>query len=78
MGLFVLSSQSSYTKLLNQDKTIAWDLYSPASIKWQIKGDGYQCASSNESSVIVIEQTLVWLGFSQYFKSNFGKYYVGP
>ena len=74
---YIEINQSSYTKLLNQDKDIAWDLFSPASIKWQIKGDGYQCASSNEASVIAIEQTLVWLGFSQYFKSNFGKYYVG-
>jgi len=75
---YIEINQSSYTKLLNQGKDIAWDLYSPASIEWQIKGDGYQCASSNEASVIAIEQTLVWLGFSQYFKSNFGKYYVGP
>ena len=71
-------SQTSYTKLLNQDKDIAWDLFSPADIKWQIKGDAYQCTTSNEASITSIEQTLRWIGFSQYFKSNFGKYYVGP
>ena len=75
---YIEINQSSYTKLLNQDKDIAWDLFTPASIKWQIKGDGYQCASSNEASVSSIEQTLRWIGFPQYFKSNFGKYYVGP
>ena len=69
---------TSYTKLLNQDKDIAWDLFSPADIKWQIKGDAYQCTTSNEASITSIEQTLRWIGFSQYFKSNFGKYYVGP
>jgi hypothetical protein len=74
---YIEINQSSYTKLLNKDKDIAWDLYSPATIKWQIKGDGYQCASSNQASVTLIERTLGWLGFSQYFKSNFGKYYVG-
>jgi len=66
--------QATYTKLSNQDKDIAWDLYSPAQIKWQITGDSSQIYTSNLASAQYIESTENWAGFSQYFKNKFTKY----
>lgn len=74
---YIEINQATYTKLFNQDKDIAWDLYSPAEIKWQLTGDPTQVSNSNLASITYIESTQNWVGFSQYFKNNFLKYYVG-
>jgi hypothetical protein len=66
----------SYTKLLNKDPMIAWDLYSPACVKWQIKGNSEHVASSNLSQILLVETTQNWVGFSQYFKSNYNKFFI--
>lgn len=67
----------TYTQLSTQDPRIAWDLYTPASVLWQIQGDKNTVYASNQSSVYLIEKTQTWYGFSQYFKGDFLKYYLG-
>jgi len=72
---YIEIDQYFYTKLLNQDKDVAWDLYSPAYIQWQLTGESSQVYSSNLALANNIENTDKWVGFSQYFKNNFTKYY---
>lgn len=72
---YIEINKSFFTKLSNQDKDVAWDLYTPTSIQWQLTGDTTQVHNSNLSSVSYIESTQGWLGFPQYFKNNFTKYY---
>jgi hypothetical protein len=67
----------TYTQLSIKDPQIAWDLYTPASVIWQIQGDKNTVYASNQSSVYLIEKTQTWYGFSQYFKGDFLKYYLG-
>jgi hypothetical protein len=67
----------TYTQLSSRDPRIAWDLYTPASVLWQIQGDKNTVYASNQSSVYLIEKTQTWYGFSQYFKGDFLKYYLG-
>lgn len=69
-------SQTSYTKLKNQDPSIAFDLYSGVSLSWLIKGPPEQVPSINASSVSRVASQNNWLGFSQYFK-NYSQYYLG-
>ena len=38
-NLYIEINKEQFTKLQNRDKTIAWDLYTPLQIIWQIKGD---------------------------------------
>ena len=66
----------TYTQLSTQDPHIAWDLYTPASVLWQIQGDKNTVYVSNQASVYSIEKKLQWYGFSQYFQGQFLKYYL--
>jgi hypothetical protein len=67
----------TFTLLSTQSPQIAWDLYTPASVLWQIQGDKNTVYASNQASVYLIEKNLQWYGFSQYFKGDFLKYYLG-
>ena len=69
-------SQTSFTKLKDQDPSMAFDLYSGVSLSWLIKGSPEQVSSINASSVSQVASQNNWLGFSQYFK-NYSHYYVG-
>jgi len=66
----------TFKKLTYKDSQIAWDLYNPVSLIWQIAGNKEQVYKSNKASAIAIEQNLKWYGFSQYFQDKFLKYYV--
>ena len=70
-------SLDTYTQLSTKNQQIAWDLYTPASVLWQIQGDKNTVYASNQSSVYLVEKTQTWYGFSQYFKGDFLKYYLG-
>lgn len=66
----------TYTQLSTQNPQIAWDLYTPVSLTWQIQGDKNSVYASNQSSVYLVEKNQNWYGFSQYFKGDFLKYYL--
>jgi hypothetical protein len=68
---------NTYNKLKAKDPKIAWDLYNPVQIIWLIQGNQEQVYNSNKGSVISIEQNKGWISFSQYFKNDFSKYYLG-
>ena len=69
--------KETHTKLQAKDPKIAWDLYEPASLLWVIKGNQETVFNTNKTSVFKIEQNQKWNGFSQYFKENYLKYYLG-
>jgi hypothetical protein len=66
----------TYDKLSSRDNQIAWDLYSPASLTWRIKGTQEQVFNSNKGAAISLERNLRWAGFSQYFRDRFLQYYL--
>jgi len=68
---------NTFTLLSTKSSQIAWDLYTPASVLWQIQGNKNTTYASNQASVSLIEKNLQWYGFSQYFKGDFLKYYLG-
>jgi hypothetical protein len=69
--------KETYDQLKAKDSKIAWDLYEPASLLWVIKGTQETVFNTNKTSVFKIEQNQKWHGFSQYFKENYSKYYLG-
>jgi hypothetical protein len=73
---YIEISKETYTQLNSKNPQIAWDLYNPISLIWQITGNKNQVYASNRASAIAIEQNLKWYGFSQYFQDKFLKYYV--
>ena len=69
-------NKATFQSIMSKSPQIAWDLYSAASLTWHIKGDREKVYTVNESLVSHLETTNKWWGFSQYFKSNFSKYYI--
>ena len=75
--IYIEISKAIFTQLSTKSPDIAWDLYDPISLLWQIKGNKEQVYKSNKTSVQLIEQRNKWYGFSQYFKDKYLKYYLG-
>jgi len=73
--LYFETSQMFYDRINSQDSTVAYDLYSVASLNWYILGDPSQNANQNISQVNQVTNTKGWLGFSQYFQGDFTKYF---
>jgi hypothetical protein len=70
-------NQSTYSQLKAKSSQIAWDLYTPIDTLWYMKGDREKVYNTNKNLISLIEQKQKWYGFSQYFKEDFSKYYVG-
>jgi hypothetical protein len=75
--IYLEINKETFTKLANQSPSIAWDLYTPKGITWQIKGNQEQTYLANKNNVMLLEQRQKWYGFSQYLKEDFLKYYLG-
>jgi hypothetical protein len=69
-------NKDTFQAIMSKNPQIAWDLYSAASLTWYIKGDREKVYTVNESLVSHLETTNKWWGFSQYFKSDFSKYFI--
>jgi hypothetical protein len=65
-----------FTKLNSKDSQAAWDLYTPVSIKWIIKGDINVVNATNSANVNIAARNNNFNGFNQFFKS-YSQYYVG-
>jgi hypothetical protein len=75
-NLYIEINKEQFTKFQNKDIDVAWDLYTPKQVLWQIKGDKTQTYNANKNNVSLIEQRDKWYGFTQYFKDRFLKYYL--
>ena len=73
---YIEISKTTFNQLYTKSQEIAWDLYTPISILWQIKGDKNKIYVSNKALTESIETKFKWYGFSQYFQGKFLKYYV--
>jgi hypothetical protein len=70
-------NKNTYDLLSTNNNSIAWDLYSAIYIMWYLTGNKDTVFKANKGLVDVTERTKKWYGFSQYFKGDFLKYYLG-
>ena len=75
--IYIEVSKETFDLLRYQDPKIAWELYSPLSVLWQIKGNKEKTYTANKNNIAILEQRNKWYGFSKYFKEDFLKYYLG-
>jgi len=75
--IYIEIDQKTFTLLKRNDPTIAWDLYTPQIVLWQIRGDKEKTYLANKNNITLIESRQKWYGFSQYLKKDYTKYYVG-
>ena len=65
----------TYNKLSFKNPTIAFDLYNPISLPWNLVGEEKQVFESNKKIVGLVERRNNWYGFTSYFKDNWLQYY---
>lgn len=68
----------THDKLKSKQQDIAWDLYTPISTLWYIKGNKEQTYKANKGLISLIERDQKWYGFTQWFQDKFLKYYLEP
>ena len=74
--IYIEIDKITYNKLLQQDPTIAFDLYNTISLLWGLIGKEEQVYQSNKKIVELAERKNNWYGFTSYFKQEFSKYYL--
>ena len=74
--IYIEIDKITYNKLLQQDPTIAFDLYNTISLPWNLTGDKKQVYQSNKNIVELVERENNWYGFTSYFQKDFSKYYL--
>lgn len=74
--IYIEVSKETYNKFINQDPKVAFDLYNPISLPWNLTGDEKQVYQSNKNIVELVERENNWYGFTSYFQKDFSKYYL--
>ena len=59
---YIEINKDTFNKLQSQDKSIAWDLYTPTSLTYNLNSRSFYLSPS------IIESRLGWIGFSKYAK----------
>jgi hypothetical protein len=72
---YIEIDKETHDKLKIKDSQIAWDLYEPQLIVWQISGDEEGTFLANKSNIALLEKHQKWYGFSQYLKEDYLKYH---
>jgi hypothetical protein len=73
---YIEINKETHDKLKIKDSQIAWDLYEPQLIVWQISGDKEKTFLANKNNIALLEKRQKWYGFSQYLKEDYLKYYL--
>jgi hypothetical protein len=73
---YIEIDKNTYSQLLSKSPQIAWDLYTPLTTLWYLKGEKEKVYTINKNLITLIEKNQKWYGFSQYFKDQFSKYYL--
>ena len=71
-----MENLKKFGKFVNEDLTVALDLYNPISLPWNLTGDEKQVYQSNKNIVELVERENNWYGFTSYFQKDFSKYYL--
>jgi len=75
--IYLEIDKQTFTDLSSRSSKIAWDLYTPLTTVWYIKGNKETTYKANKGLISVIEQRQKWYGFSKYLKEDYLKYYLG-
>jgi hypothetical protein len=65
----------TYQNYVNQVNGVQWQLYLPITIPWELTGDYDSVYNTNRNIVLLKESTLKVIGFAQYFRNQFTKYF---
>ena len=69
--IYIEISKETYTKFNTKDSKVAFDLYNVIFIPWDLERNN-NSRLTNKNMVEIIERNNEWVGFSFYFRGNFG------
>ena len=72
---FIEVDKTQYTKYLNRDENVAYQLYQPISLPWVISGDRNDVYNVNKRTVERTQQQQQIPGFKSYFKEKYDQFY---
>tara|TARA_R110000803_G_scaffold99458_1_gene167534 strand:+ start:7609 stop:8223 length:615 start_codon:yes stop_codon:yes gene_type:complete len=72
---YIEISQQEFTKYLNKEENVSWQLYTPFSIPWEIAGDRSKVYKVNKATVERTQSNLQLVGLTSYFKNKYNQYY---
>jgi len=72
---FIEVNKEQYTKYLDKDENVAYQLYQPISFPWDLTGDRNDTYRVNEATVSRVERDNKLPGFKSYFKGRFDQFY---
>jgi hypothetical protein len=64
---YIEISKNMFLMFQNKDSKVAWDLYTPVSVQWAIKGTNVE--STNSYNINMAARKANFIGFSQFFKN---------
>ena len=72
---YIEVNEETYNKILSQDKSWLWEMYTPFKIDWFIKGDEREVYNINKNLVSITEDRIGKRGLQEFLKNNFSKYW---
>lgn len=72
---FIEINKTQYDKYLSKDPQVAYQLYTPFSIPWEISGDRNKVYNTNKNTVERIEKQQQLWGLKSYFKDRYTQFY---
>ena len=72
---FIEINKTQYDKYLSKDPQVAYQLYIPFTIPWEISGDRNNVFNINKNTVERIEQRQQLWGLKSYFKDRYTQFY---
>lgn len=75
--LYYELNKVTYDKLNNADPSILWELYTPFNIPWQLTGQREATALVNKRITDIAIKQKNLIGFAQFLKNDYLKYYRG-
>lgn len=73
--IYIEINKNTFDLLINKDSSILWTLYSPFNLPWSLTGEKQQVATTNRNIVLLTQQRLKLIGFENYLKKDYLKYY---
>lgn len=72
---FIEINKEQHQRYVNQDKTVAYQLYQPITFPWDLTGDRNDTYKINEATVSKVERDNKIPGFKSYFKGRFDQFH---
>jgi hypothetical protein len=72
---FIEVNKEQYQKYVNRDEMVAYQLYEPITLPWDITGDRNQVYNTNKNIVGKSQRDNRLRGFTSYFKERYDQFY---